>query len=213
MLSLRDAVGPEGVRSVKDAARFGNLFPPLTLSEFINGRTASFGINVPGGITLGRAGDVELVWANIVFRSNGDWELSGMLHDHGTLVGDKFILSVSAALIEHDGQGRPIAFSCPLIIGELGGTIFGPSRNFSFKSNGNEYFVKLFWQKIAETGIDARLYATGRGGQPFTDLLDAAQEFVDRVSSSPTEQQCRDSEGNPIPCDPPPETSPDPEGG
>jgi hypothetical protein len=205
MLSLRDAVGHEAVPSIVALAKRGNLVPPFSLRDFINNRFVEIGINVPGGIQLARAGDVEVSHAKVLLRSNGDWTISGSLHDHGTLVGDDFVLNFTALFTVTGPDGVRRGFSAPLIIGRLG-TVFGPSRDFNFRSVGNDAFLRQNWQKISEMGIGVFLHASAAGDQPFSDLISAARKDIEAIFSSPVEQECRDTEGNAVPCgqpDPP----------
>jgi hypothetical protein len=208
MLSLRDAVGHEAVPSIVALARQGNLAPPFSLGDFISNRFVEIEINVPGGIQLARAGDVEVSHAKVLLRSNGDWAISGSLHDHGTLVGDDFVLNFTALFTVTGSDGVTRGFSAPLIIGRLG-AVFGPSRDFNFRSVGNNAFLQQNWQKISEMGIRVHLHASAAGDQPFSDLISAARKDIEALFSSPSEEECRDTQGNAVPCGPdPPETQP-----
>jgi hypothetical protein len=208
MLSLRDATAHETVPSVRDLGILGNLSAPFTLRDFINGRSITIGINVPGGIQLARAGDVEVSHAKVLLRSNGEWTLSGSLHDHGTLVGDDFVLNFTALFTVTGPDGVRRGFSAPLIIGRLG-AVFGPSRDFNFRSVGNNSFLQQNWQKISEMGIAVFLHASAAGDQPFSDLISAMKKDIDAIASSPSEEVCRDTQGNQVPCGPrPPDAHP-----
>jgi hypothetical protein len=207
MPSLRDATAHEPIPSIRDLARLGNLSGSFTLRDFIDHRSITIGINVPGGIQLGRSADVEVSHATVVLQSNGKWDISGSLHDHGTLVGDNFVLGFTALFTVKGSDGATHGFAAPLIIGQLG-AVFGPSRDFNFSGNGNDLFLRQNWQKISEKGIAVHLHADAAGGQPFSDLVRAAKKDVEAIFSSNVDVECRDTQGNAVPCDsnPPPST-------
>src|SRR5581483_1571472 len=166
------------------------------------------GINVAGGIQLSRAGDVEVSHATVVLRSNGDWRFFGSLHDHGTLSGDNFVLSFTARFTVRGSDGITRGFSAPLIIGQLG-AVCGRARDFNFDNSGNNDFIRQNWQKIAAAGITVNLHASEANAQPFSDLISAARKDVEAIFSSTFEEECRDTEGNSVPCGPdPPQAQP-----
>jgi hypothetical protein len=177
MLSLRDTVGHEAVPSIVALARQGNLAPPFSLRDFISNRFVEIEINVPGGIQLARAGDVEVSHAKVLLRSNGDWAISGSLHDHGTLVGDDFVLNFTALFTVTGSDGVTRGFSAPLIIGRLG-AVFGPSRDFNFRSVGNNAFLQQ--NDFIRAAVRAKTHCT------ISRLLNANLSMSAKLDNSET---------------------------
>ena len=213
MVSLRASTGNRAIPSIRDLAAEGHVFPLFRISEFLKKRRIDIGINVPGGIQIGRAGDVEISHAKVTLVGDGTWSFSGSLHDHGTLVGDNFALLFCANFTLKGPDGITRGFCSPSIIGQLG-AVFGPSRDFNFAAQGVDPFIQDNWQNIAETGIHVFLHASAAADQPFSDLFGAlkkdVQAFLKAISGAPDVQVsvsgCFDAEGNIVDCDagPPP---------
>jgi hypothetical protein len=139
-----------------------------TISVLPVGKT----FTMPGPLS---SGDVECTWAKVLVQSDGAWQFNGHLHDHGTILGDQFVLGFA---FTH--TGAPPGFG-DLVHGKLG-AVLGPSRDLDFRvppfiagdPGGEPSWISEHWQEVFAGQVTFRLVASADLSTPVSDLADLA---------------------------------------